>query len=244
MKTHWPRDLTYTSVAPPKCIHDWGLKFFEKFDQVKILNVGKSQQWISTDTGFYRPRNIFTLCVSPHLDEGRVPRLVGGTHVWGYPIPGQGVPVPGLGGGTPSQVWMVGGYLGYPPSQVWMVGSTQSTPPQQVWMVGVPGVPPWPGLDGGGVPGVPPSQVWMVEGYPWYLAPGQVWMVGGVPRVSPPHQDWMGYPPCYAEGGMPLAFTKEDFLVILYFRSILISTTNSNFHSNFPTDFFHFPNKL
>ena len=37
----------------------------------------------------------------------------------GYPISGLGggYPIPGLDGGgdTPSQVWMVGGYLGYPP---------------------------------------------------------------------------------------------------------------------------------
>ena len=71
-------------------------------------------------------------------------------------------------------------------------------------------------------PGVPSAQDWM--GYPhqylmWY-PPVQDWM--GV--HPPPHiKDWMGYPfpsrdssivsTCYAAGGMPLAFTQEDFLV-------------------------------
>ena len=53
------------------------------------------------------------------------------------------------------------------------------------------------------------------------------WWGGDIPRVPPtmtgwgtPHHDWMGYPPitsiastCYVAGGMPLAFTQEDFLV-------------------------------
>ena len=77
---------------------------------------------------------------------------------------------------------------------------------------------PIPGLDGGGlVPGVPPlsrSGWWRVP----RVTPDQVWMVGGYPD-----QVWMGYPPpirqssiastCYAVGGVPLAFTQEDFLV-------------------------------
>ena len=89
-----------------------------------------------------------------------------------------GVPHPRSGwwGGTPSQVWMVGGYLGYP--QPGLDGGTQGTPmtglgtPHHDWM----GYPPFP---------------------PW---------VGGVP---PPHIAST----CYAAGGMPLAFTQEDFLV-------------------------------
>ena len=65
----------------------------------------------------------------------------------------RGYPVPGLGGGTLSQVW-VGvpypdldgkGYPRYPPSQVWMVRGE-----------GVPGVPP-PARSGWGVPRVPPT---------------------------------------------------------------------------------------
>ena len=87
-------------------------------------------------------------------------------------------------------------------------------------------------LDGGGVPrsmsgwGGTPSQVW-VGGYPITGLggiPSQVWM--GVPPTmtgwGTPHHDWIGYPPirqssivstCYTAGGMPLAFTQEDFLV-------------------------------
>ena len=98
---------------------------------------------------------------------------------------------PPFGGGTPSQVWVGGtlarsGWWGDTPSQVW-VGGTQ------------------PGLDGGGYP-------------------GQVWMVG-VPQPGLDGGGYPGYPPppirqssivstCYAAGGMPLAFTQEDFLVV------------------------------
>ena len=97
--------------------------------------------------------NVFTLCVSPHLD-------------WGG-----GVPIRILKGvgGSPSQVWR-GGTL----SQVWLVGVPCGTPlprtgwgtspTSQDWMgyprPGLDGVPPWPGLDGichwPGLDGVPP----------------------------------------------------------------------------------------
>ena len=53
-----------------------------------------------------------------------------------------------------------------------------------------------PGLDGGGVLRVPPEQVWMV---------------GGIP---PPMRQSSTASTCYAAGGVPLAFTQEDFLVI------------------------------
>ena len=118
---------------------------------------------------------------------------ISGLMVGWYPISDlmvEGYPIPGL---------MVGGY----PIPGLMVGGT----PSQVWMVG-----------DGGYPGYPPGQVWMVGRYPGY-PPGQVWMVGGTQGT--PHHDWMGYPPptsiastCYAAGGMPLAFTQEDFLVV------------------------------
>ena len=77
---------------------------------------------------------------------------------WGYPVPGLG-----WGGGTPSQVWMVGG--GYPV----------------------------PGLDSGG--GGNPSQVWMVG------------------EVTHPIRHSSIVSTCYTAGGVPLAFTQEDFLV-------------------------------
>ena len=187
---------------------------------------------------------VFSLFVSSHLDPG-----------------GGGVPQPGLdvGGGYPSQVWVVGGVPqpgldggggvpqsgldggegGYP-SQVWMVeGSTPArswwggTLARSWWLGGYPGqvlmvgVVPRPGLDGGGypryplarsgwwgVPGVPPYHVWM--GYP--LTGWGTPMTGWSTPPTPPAMTGWGTPPtsiastCYAAGGMPLAFTQEDFL--------------------------------
>ena len=43
-------------------------------------------------------------------------------------------------------------------------------------------------------------------------------MVGGVPSVSPPTiRQHSIASTCYPAGGMPLAFTQEDFLVSVYF---------------------------
>ena len=98
---------------------------------------------------------------------------------------------------------------------------------------------PIPGLGGYSVPGLggvggTPSQVW-VGGYPCNRLARSGWW--GVPRgtpgypptimtgwgVPPPWLDGVPPPPirqnstastCYAAGGMPLAFTQEDFLVI------------------------------
>ena len=86
------------------------------------------------------------------------------------------------------------------------------------------GVYPIPGL-----PGVPPSPR-PGMGYPpaldlgWGIPPPWTW--DGVPRPdltwgTPPDLTWGTPPPrrisiastCYAAGGMPLAFTQEDFLV-------------------------------
>ena len=82
---------------------------------------------------------------------------------------------------------------------------------------------PIPGLDGRlGTQGTPPPGL-VGGGYP----PNQVLMVGGVPRVppQPPGLDGVPIPPpirqsniastCYAAGGVPLAFTQEDFLVTI-----------------------------
>ena len=88
---------------------------------------------------------------------------------------------------------------------------------------------PWSGLDGGGVPqpvldgggGTPVRSEWW--GVP-RVPPQHDWM-GYPPTMTGwvPHCDWMGYPPqhdwmgvastCYMAGGVPLAFTQEDFLV-------------------------------
>ena len=99
-----------------------------------------------------------------------------------------------IGGGMPFKVWMGG-----TPFYVWVGG----THPRYGW-------------------GGTPSQV-------WGGTPSQVWM--GVPPTmtgwGTPHHDWIGYPPirqssivstCYMVGGMPLAFTQEDFLVWEFFH--------------------------
>ena len=126
--------------------------------------------------------------VPRHRSEGGIPHP--GLH-WGGGTPSQV-----LVGGTPSQVWMGGtpgnphhDWMGYPPGQVWMLeGGYHQVPPHHDWM-GYP--PPRPGLDGrgDGTPGTPPT------------------MIGwGTP---PPSSST-----CYASGGVPLAFTQEDFLVL------------------------------
>ena len=121
----------------------------------------------------------------------------------GYPISvGGGYPISGWGG-TPSQVR---GTQGIPPARSgW--GSTQSTPHPDLGSG-------TPHLDlGRGTP--------YLRWGPPYLDLGQ-----GTPHLrwgTPPLPE-MGYPPpitqssiastCYAVGGVPLAFTQEDFLVI------------------------------
>ena len=103
--------------------------------------------------------------------------------------------------------------MGYPPDQVWMVGGTQDT----AW----DGVPP-PEM------GYPQPEM----GYPltrsgwWGGTQGTSYLRWGTPLT----QTWDGVPPtwdaplphitqssiastCYAAGGVPLAFTQEDFLV-------------------------------
>ena len=94
---------------------------------------------------------------------------------------------------------------------------------------------PWPGQDGEGYPKVPTPWArsgWGEETPPRYLLPSQVRTGGeGVPQgTNPSGQVKMGgegisqgsYPlgqrylwprTCYTAGGMPLAFTQEDFLV-------------------------------
>ena len=102
--------------------------------------------------------------------------------VGGYPIPGWGVPQPGLDGrGYPIQVWRgtpsqgVGGY------------------PSQVLMVGVPWVPPnktWLGYP-------PPIQTW--TGYPPPSKPGWGTLPPSRPGWGTPPpptiKTWMKYPP-------------------------------------------------
>ena len=135
--------------------------------------------------------------------EGGVPHpdLAGG-----YPPPsrpGMGYLPPDLGQGTPhpTPTWD-----GVPPPR-W--GVNWQTPP---WLDGVPP----PTMTGWGTP----HHDWMGTPSPW---------LDGVPPQH--HHDWMGYPPpirqssiastCYVAGGMPLAFTQEDFLVQNYFDIFL-----------------------
>ena len=151
-----------------------------------------------------------------HLRSEGVPHLRSG----GYPISGQGgtlarsrgVPQPGLDvGGTPSQVG------GTPARSRW------GTP--QTW----DGVPPVPGM------GYPPDLGWGTPldlgcGTPpdlgWGTPPDIRW---GTPldlRWGTPLDLRWGTPPrqisiastCYAAGGMPLAFTQEDFIVPILFQ--------------------------
>ena len=84
---------------------------------------------------------------------------------------------------------------------------------------------PQPGLDSGGEPhprggtlarsgwwGYTPQVRSGWWGYP--PPPGQVWMVGGYPPTHPPTKQSSKASTYYAAGGMPLAFTQEDFLVL------------------------------
>ena len=116
------------------------------------------------------------------------------------------------GGGTPSQVW-IGGYP--------ISGLGRGGTPSQVQVGGYPisGLGGYP-ISG---PGGTPSQVH--RGYP-------ISGLGGYPISGPgrgvPHLRSRGIPivpppgiasTCYgyAAGGMPLAFTQEDFLVVTIF---------------------------
>ena len=130
----------------------------------------------------------------------------------GYPIPGLGRGVPHLRsgqGGTPYQVW-----LGGTSSQVWPGGYPI---PGLDW--GYPGYPLltrsgwgtlWPGLDGI-PPQTPPdpSPPDLGQGTPSDLGWGTPRTWDGVPH--PPSPSIVST--SYVAGGMPLAFTQEDFLV-------------------------------
>ena len=95
-----------------------------------------------------------------------------------------------IGGGYPSQVWMVGGLP-------W-AGLDGGGYPSQVWMVG--GGVPQPGLDGGGVPQPHLDGGGVYPGYP----PGQVWMELGYPGYPPlARSEWWGYPPTMTGWGIP-----------------------------------------
>ena len=114
------------------------------------------------------------------------------------------VPHPRSGGYPhPRSGWW--GYLGYPLARSGWWGYP-GYPPGQVWMVGV-WVPARPGLEG--VPGVPP-----MTRTGW-----------GTPHPLPIRQSRIAST-CYVAGGMPLAFTQEDFLVSSVFICISILMEN------------------
>ena len=125
------------------------------------------------------------------MGEGTVFSLFVSSHPGGYPsqVWGGGYPISGLGG-TPSQV------LGYPISGLGGYPHHRSG-----------GVPH---LRSGGVPhlrsGGTPSQVW---GGP-HLRSGWVPLSPEMGQGTPPSSIAST---CYVAGGMPLAFTQEDFLV-------------------------------
>ena len=124
------------------------------------------------------------------------------------------------GGGTPSQV---NGGVPQPSLDDW--GVIPGTLPQ-TW----DGVPPqtWHGVPPNLGCGIPwtwdrvPSRHGM--GYPWDLGWGTPLDMGwGTPRtldgVPPPRQISIAST-CYTAGGMPLAFTQEDFLVFFITEEI------------------------
>ena len=133
-------------------------------------------------------RYCFHRCLSVNISGGE------------YPISGLGgYPISGPGGGYsisgPGQVTPISGLGGGTTSQVWGGTSSQvkgGTPSQ------VRGGYPISGLGG------TPSQVWGRG------TPSQVW--GGTHSTPPPELASTCYG--YAAGGMPLAFTQEDCLVI------------------------------
>ena len=155
-----------------------------------------------------REGNVLTpVCVSVHTCRGGYP--ISGSQVWG----GGGYPIPGLAGGgvlhprsglegTLSQVWI--GWI----------------PPPKTW----DGVPPCT-LDR-----VPPQDLGQGTPTPSPEMGYLPWTWDGVPPLD---KGW-GTPPrqisiastCYAAGGMPLAFTQEDFLVLHKYLNIEVCDVN------------------
>ena len=124
---------------------------------------------------------------------------------------------------------MVGGYPGYPLARSgWWGGGRKGDPLDGRGYQGTL----WPGLDGGGVPKVPTGQVWCGGGYP-----GTGW------GTLPPIRQSSIASTCYAAGGMPLAFTQEDFLVSKFDWTLNVWTTwrnivrHRNSASNWKTEF-------
>ena len=175
----------------------------------------------------------------PDPDGGGYPILLMGVP---HPRSGRGG-TPHQQNGIPPYTLGMGGTLGYtacsrldgvPPIQTWDRGSRYT---------GLDGVP-HPDLGQGGYPGYPHPRLDVVPLFrtgwdtPYQqngIPPVQDWMgspcpgLDGIPPISrmgyPPSQTGWGTPhqvpptiskasTCYAAGGVPLAFTQEDFLVL------------------------------
>ena len=199
---------------------------FGKLINVKKISVSKYDKLIyknpSSTEGTYEPtvvtarvrsttgRYCFYRCLSVNI-YGGVPG----------PDPGRGVPGPGPGG-SQSQIW------GGPRSRSrWGGPGLRSR--------GVPGPGPGGGVPGPGLGGSQ-FQIWG-EGYPVSVK-GKIFDTRfGLIHVQTGKKFFcQGTPPpgiartCYgyAAGGMPLAFTQEDFLVHLLYYQILNTLTIGN----------------
>ena len=163
---------------------------------------------------------MFSVCVSVHTRRGGTPsswwwRGTLSSWWWGVPHPADGrggYPIQLVVGGTPAWTWM-GGYLGYPlaggphPGYPLAGGPTWGTPQQ-----GEPHL--WYPLAGGPTQGTPAGgPTWGTippgRGSPTWGTPHR----GTPPGVPPPPPPTSTACTCYTVGGMPLAFTQEDFLV-------------------------------
>ena len=163
------------------------------------------------------------------LDGGGVPQpgldggvctlsLGGGTPArsgwWGGVYPIQGL---GWEGGYSGQFWMMGypiPWVGIPhPRSGWW----EDTPTRSGWWGGypIPGVGGTPDRSGwGGVPqpGLDGGVGTLSLG--WGGTPARTGWWGGDPPTPPIRQSSIAST-CHAAGGMPLAFTQEDFLVVI-----------------------------
>ena len=159
-----------------------------------------------------REGNIFSLSTLAGRGEYLNPGLwVGGTpsQVWvgGCPISGLGGghDILGLGGGYP--ISGLGG--GYPISD--LVGVPQ---PRSGWW-GVPGVP------------LTRSGWWGYVGYP---PTRSGWWGEGTWGTPPTIRQSSIASTCYSEGGVPLVFTQEDFLVYIDFQCKFTDDFGCNFY--------------
>ena len=231
-----------------RCDDACGFDLFERLESSKMgCNPILEQLYLLPPTSEEWGKVLFSVCLSVHISGGEgVPQSGRGVphprSGWGVPIPGLAgggtppqiwpwrVPYPRSGqGGTPFQVWLGGGYPrsgpGYPPiPRTWYVAPPDlgfCTPPDLGW-----GNPPDLGCD------TPWTWDW-VPSWTWDGVPPRPGMVNHPPPLDLGQgtpRTWDGVPPrqisiassCYTAGGMPLAFTQEDFLVSIDFNESYI----------------------